>query len=160
VYQLRIIRCSTIIAFGVYRVNKQRKLFNAQWRIRATITNTFLFCSRPAKVNNSYSRTQSQCRRFNLLSRDAEYSADYAVARCPSVCPSVRHTPLFYRNAVDLEWPLKVISVIVNDFIVCISKIRNVRSQIIQRSDDVICQQSFLMSYSTGRCSARLVNDS
>ena len=26
------------------------------------------------------------------------HSADYAVARCPSVCPSVRHTPVFSTN--------------------------------------------------------------
>jgi len=39
---------------------------------------------------------------LTLLPRDAIHSVDSAVTRCPSVClsvcPSVRHTPVFYRN--------------------------------------------------------------
>ena len=34
---------------------------------------------------------------FVLLPRDAMHSTDYAVARCPSVCPSVYHTPVLWR---------------------------------------------------------------
>ena len=33
-----------------------------------------------------------------FLQRDAMHSADYAVAKCLSVCPSVCHTPVFCRN--------------------------------------------------------------
>jgi len=33
-----------------------------------------------------------------LLPRDAMHSADYAVTRRPSVCPSVHHTPVSCRN--------------------------------------------------------------
>ena len=37
-------------------------------------------------------------RNARFLPRDAMHSADYAVARCLSVCPSVRHTPVFCLN--------------------------------------------------------------
>jgi len=35
---------------------------------------------------------------LSFLPRGAKHSADYAVARCLSVRPSVRHKPVFYRN--------------------------------------------------------------
>jgi len=52
------------------------------------------------------------CCGSNILSltasRDATHSANYAVARCPSVCPFVRlsvcHTPVLCRNSVTIMW--------------------------------------------------------
>jgi len=39
-------------------------------------------------------------RQLNFLfsPRDTVHSADYADARCPSICPSVCHTPVLCRN--------------------------------------------------------------
>ena len=52
-------------------------------------------------------------------------------------------------KADDLEWPLKIISGTRNGFVVCVKKysICSVRSQ--QQLSDIICEQLFMLSYST-----------
>ena len=69
--------------------------------------------------------------------------------------------------AGDLDWPLTVISATVNGFIVCNSKIQHVLGPYVRnelQGSDVISEQLFLLSYSTGRtvvwCWARPVCDS
>jgi len=44
------------------------------------------------------------CHFYCFLSCDAVHSADCAVARCPSICLSVCHNPLFYKNSSTYHW--------------------------------------------------------
>jgi len=59
----------------------------------------WLQCEGPATpMTHRRSTDLSPTHRFLVLPRDAMHSADYAVARCLSVRPSIRHTPPLSRN--------------------------------------------------------------
>jgi len=62
--------------------------------------------SDPSHISNRFWNIATESSEIAVLApfspSVAIHSADYVVARCPSVCLSVRHTPVFYRNGEAL----------------------------------------------------------